>query len=139
MMNEQEEERMQVKCNYDIGRLHIQGVSGTVKHGRKYGMATKMRTSDDVSFWLREQPATHKSAASGELMYIPFELYKYTDGSYQMFIRGSEANHPEGAMLDLQPLDQTVQTMIQFAEEANMVVNIVADERFVSKEGDEEE
>ena len=25
-MNEQENERMQVKCNYDIGRLHIQGV-----------------------------------------------------------------------------------------------------------------
>jgi len=138
MMNEQEEERMQVKCNYDIGRLHIQGVSGTVKHGRKYGMATKMRTSDDVSFWLREQPATHKSAASGELMYIPFELYKYTDGSYQMFIRGSEANHPEGAMLDLQPLDQPIQQLLEFATEADMVIDAVGP-RYVSMNGGEEE
>ena len=125
MMNEQEEERMQIKCNYDIGRLHIQGVSKNVKRGRKYGIALKMRTADDVSLWLREQPAILKSAASGELMYIPFDVLRYADGVHQIFIKGSEANHPEGAMLDLQPLDQEIQRMIRFAEEANLVINII--------------
>ena len=70
-------------------------------------------------------------------MYIPFELYKYQDGSYQMFIKGSEANHPEGAMLDLQPLDQEIQRMIQFAEEANLVINIIG--KRYTPAGEEEE
>ena len=138
MMNEQEEERMQIKCNYDIGRLHIQGVSGSVKHGRKYGIALKMRTADDVSLWLREQPAILKSAASGELMYIPFDVLRYADGTHQMFIRGSESNHPEGAMLDLQPLDKPVQDMIVFATEANMVIDVIGP-RYVPMKGGEEE
>ena len=106
MMNEQEEERMQIKCNYDIGRLHIQGVSSTVKRGRKYGIALKMRTADD--------------------------------GAYQIFIKGSEANHPEGAMLDLQPLDQPVQQLLEFVTEAEMVIDAVGP-RYVSTNGDEEE
>lgn len=138
MMNELEEERLQVKCIYDIGRLHIQGVSATVNHGRKYGMAIKMRTVDDVSLWLREQPAILKSAASGELMYIPFDLLRYDDGSYQMFIKGSEANHPDGAMLDLQPLDQSIQKLITFATEANMVIDFVG-LRYTPVKGGEEE
>jgi len=138
MMNEQEEERMQIKCNYDIGRLHIQGVSKNVKRGRKYGIALKMRTADDVSLWLREQPAILKSAASGELMYIPFDVLRYADGVHQIFIKGSEANHPEGAMLDLQPLDQPIQQLIEFATEAEMVIDVVGP-RYVPMNGDEEE
>tara|TARA_R110002074_G_C12476823_1_gene660614 strand:+ start:462 stop:869 length:408 start_codon:yes stop_codon:yes gene_type:complete len=125
MMNEQENERMQVKCNYDIGRLHIQGVSSTVERGRKYGIALKMRAHDDVSLWLREQPAILESAASGELMYIPFDILRYEGEVYQMFIAGSKANHPEGAMLDLQMLDKPVQEMIEFATEAKMIIDVV--------------
>ena len=126
MMNE----RMQVKCNYDEGRMHIQGTSKDVRHGRPYGFAIKMRTADDVTQWLRTQVPTLKSAASGETMYIPFDVLRYDDGTYQMFIPGDEANHPDGAMLDLQPLDQTVKAMIAFANEANLTVNMVGQNRW---------
>lgn len=66
----------------------------------------------------------------GETMYIPFDVLRYDDGTYQMFIPGDEGNHPDGAMLDLQPLDQTVKAMIAFANEANLTVNMVGQNRW---------
>lgn len=124
-------ERMQVKCNYDEGRLHLQGVSNNVRHGRPYGFAIKMRCAADVTQWLRTQAPTLKSAASGEVMYIPFELYRYEDGTYQMFIPGDDANHSDGAMLDLQPLDGTVKALMAFADEAQLTTTIVGENRWM--------
>ena len=42
------EERLQVKCNYDDGLIHIQGVSKSVNQGREYGFATKVRTTTET-------------------------------------------------------------------------------------------
>jgi|10_taG_2_1085330.scaffolds.fasta_scaffold64224_3 hypothetical protein len=135
-------ERMQVKCNYDEGRMHIQGLSETTQHGRPYGFAMKMRTSPDVTQWLRTIPATLKSAASGEVMYTEFHVYRYGDGTYQLFIPGESANHPEGAMLDLQPLDETVKSLIAFSDEAGLTTHMVGDMRWqpiVEKDTTQEE
>ena len=118
------EERMQVKCNFDEGRLHIQGVSKSHQQGRKYGMAIKMRTNPDVSAWLREQPPVLKSAASGEVMYTPFNIYKYKDNTCQLFIPGSSANHPEGAVLDLHPMNSNVRALLEFAVKSGLIVEV---------------
>ena len=138
-----QKERLQVKCNYDEGRMHIQGISESVRHGRPYGFATKMKVMADVTQWLRTQPAVLKSAASGEVMYTEFMLYRYEDGTYQMFIPGEEANHPQGAMLDLQPMDTVVKQLIAFSDEANLTTNVVGETRWtpsiVNEEAQEEE
>tara|TARA_R100001509_G_C4827943_1_gene202229 strand:+ start:224 stop:640 length:417 start_codon:yes stop_codon:yes gene_type:complete len=138
-MNEQQqmEERMQVKCNFDTGRLHIQGVSMTHQQGRRYGMAIKMRTNPDVSAWLREQPAVLKSAASGELLYTPMKVYKYSDNTCQLFIPGSPANHPEGAVLDLNPKNKNVASLLRFAMEAGQIEEIEGG-RWMPDDGSEE-
>tara|TARA_B100000287_G_scaffold304081_1_gene287238 strand:- start:1934 stop:2374 length:441 start_codon:yes stop_codon:yes gene_type:complete len=122
--------RLQVKCNYDEGRMHIQGIHSGVKHGRPYGFAIKMRTAKDVTQWLRTQTATLKSAASGEVMYTAFDLLRYEDGTYQMFIPGEGANRDDGAILDMQPMDETVKQLIAFADEANLTTNVVGEGRW---------
>jgi|19_taG_2_1085344.scaffolds.fasta_scaffold00432_11 hypothetical protein len=116
-----EEERMQVKCNYDDELMHIQGVSGNTQMGREYGIAEKMRTTMEVSMWLREQPPVLKSAASGELLYTPFTIYRYANGVMQMFIPGTPANHPQGAMLGLHPLSEGVKRVLTFAKKAGFI------------------
>ena len=118
------EERMQVKCNFDEGRLHIQGVSESYQQGRKYGMAIKMRTNATVSTWLREQPPVLKSAASGEVMYTPFNIYRYKDNTCQLFIPGTSANHPEGAVLDLHPKNTNVRALLEFAVKSGLIVDV---------------
>ena len=117
-------ERMQVKCKYDDETMHIQCVSKNVQRGREYGMAIKLQTTADVSMWLREQEPTLVSAASGGApMYTPFTLYRYGNGEIQMYIPGSEINHPQGAVLNLHPLCGKVSKLLSFAEEAGFIEN----------------
>ena len=133
-----EEERMQVKCNYDDEMMHIQGVSGKAQMGREYGIAEKVRTTMEVSMWLREQPPVLKSAASGELMYTPLSIYKYANGVCQMFIPGSPCNHPQGAILGLHPLSLGVQRILSFATKAGFVQEVDGEPYVPSEEGEEE-
>lgn len=128
-----EEERLQVKCNYDDELMHIQGVSGKAQMGREYGIAEKVRTTLDVSLWLREQPPVLKSAASGELLYTPFTIYRYANGVMQMFVPGTPANHPQGAMLGLHPLSEGVKRVLTFAKKAGFIQD-VDDAPYVPKE-----
>ena len=122
-----EEERLQVKCNYDDEMMHIQGISGKAQMGREYGIAEKVRTTLEVSMWLREQPPVLKSAASGELLYTPFTVYKYANGVCHMFIPGTPGNHPEGAMLGLQPLSGGVKRVLSFANKAGFIQEVDTD------------
>ena len=117
-----EEERMQVKCNYDDETMHIQCVSKTVQRGREYGMAIKLPTTTDVSMWLRQQEPVLVSAASGcAPAYTPFSLYKYGNGEIQMFIPGSEINHKDGAVMNLHPLCEKVKKLLSFADAAGFI------------------
>ena len=117
-----EEERMQVKCNYDDETMHIQCVSNNVQRGREYGMAIKLPTTTDISMWLREQTPTLVSAASGGApMYTPFSLYKYSNGEIQMFVPGNKLNHEQGAVMNLHPLCGKVKKLLGFADEAGFI------------------
>ena len=114
------ETRMQVKCDYDEGRMHIQGVSD-IEDNRKYGHATKIRTDVNVSMWLREQAPVLKSAASQELLYTPFTIYEYDNQVCQMFIPGSACNHPNGAVLDMHPLSNGVSSLLKWARASKLI------------------
>ena len=114
------ETRMQVKCDYDEGRMHIQGVSD-IEDNRKYGHATKIRTDVNVSMWLREQEPVLKSAASQELLYTPFTIYEYDNQVCQMFIPGSACNHPNGAVLDMHPLSNGVSSLLKWARASKLI------------------
>ena len=114
------ETRMQVKCDYDEGRMHIQGVSD-IEDNRKYGHATKIRTDVNVSMWLREQEPVLKSAASQELLYTPFTIYEYDNQVCQMFIPGSACNHANGAVLDMHPLSSGVSSLLKWARASNLI------------------
>jgi hypothetical protein len=114
------ETRMQVKCDYDEGRMHIQGVSD-VEDNRGYGHCVKIRTDVNVSMWLREQEPVLKSAASQELLYTPFTIYEYDNQVCQMFIPGSACNHPSGAVLDMHPLSSGVSSLLKWARASNLI------------------
>ena len=114
------EARMQVKCDYDEGRMHIQGVSD-IEDNRKYGHATKIRTDVNVSMWLREQAPVLKSAASQELLYTPFTIYEYDNQVCQMFIPGSACNHANGAVLDMHPLSSGVSSLLKWARASKLI------------------
>jgi len=114
------EKRMQVKCDYDDGRMHVQGVSD-IEDNRKYGHATKIRTDVNVSMWLREQDPVLKSAASQELLYTPFAIYEYDNQVCQMFIPGSPCNHENGAVLDMHPLSSGVASLLRWAKASDMI------------------
>ena len=118
------EERMQIKCVNDEGRLHIQGVSNTVTDERGYGIAVKMRAPVDVTMWLGEQEPCLKSAASEGVMYIPFRIYRYTNKVCQVFIAGSPANHPNGAVMDVQPMSNQIKRLLTWADKAGLIEDI---------------
>tara|TARA_R110002020_G_scaffold168349_5_gene357094 strand:- start:102 stop:530 length:429 start_codon:yes stop_codon:yes gene_type:complete len=116
------EERIQVKCRYDDEMMHIQCVSEKVNRGREYGMAVKMRTTSDVSMWLREQTPTLRSAASGgEPTYTPCQIYQYPNKECQIFIPGTPHNHPQGFVGNLHVLSEKVKSLLGFAAEAGFL------------------
>lgn len=125
-------ERIQIKCNYDDKMMHIQGVAKDTHDGsnRKYGIALKLRTTLEVSQWLREQTPTHESAASGGTMYIPLEIRRYKDSVIQMHINGSKGNHDNGVMLDVQPADKDIRQLLKFAHNAGLIVNVDEESRW---------
>ena len=139
MSEEMNEDRMQVKCNYDDGMMHIQGVTSTMCEGmnRKYGYAERMQCQKGVSDWLKMQTPTLKSGASGEMMYIPFEILRYENGVVQFMVRGDELNHPEGMVCDINPAKNDIKGLLAFARNANLITQVVGAEPHVGK-GEEE-
>ena len=125
-------ERMQIKCNYDDKMMHVQGVTKDTHEGgnRKYGIALKLRTTLEVSQWLREQTPLYESAASGNTLYIPFEIRKYEDNNVQFHIVGSKGNHPMGVMLDVQPADKDIRQLLMFAQNSGLIVNVNEESRW---------
>ncbi len=137
MTQEYEEERMQIKCKYEEGLVHIQCISAKLQAGRKYGFTVKMRTDPAVSMWLREQPEVLDSAATGGTMYTPFRIYRYGNNVHQMYIPGTPANHPNGAVLDLHPSSDNVAQLLDYATKVGFVENAEG-KPFVSGQEEEE-
>lgn len=60
-------------------------------------------------------------------MYTPFNIYKYKDNTCQLFIPGTSANHPDGAVLDLHPKNSNVRALLEFATKSGLIVEVEED------------
>ena len=132
-------DRLQVRCQFDANRLHIQGI-GEPTVNRKYGLALELRAPTDLTNWLNDQEPTLMSPASGSQLYTQLEMLQYIehDNTVQLLIHGAELNHPKGAMLDISAESPAVQTLITFVRESAAGLMIAAGEIFKT-EGSEEE
>jgi len=127
--------RLQVRCQFDAHRLHVQGVSAEHHTNREYGCAHELRVPTQVTTWLGEKDPELKSAASSSVLYVPLHLWATPDG-YQFFIEGSEFNHPNGLVLNVHPDNVSVKSLLDFAQEGGVPVTMQP-EHYVS--GGEEE
>ena len=131
--------RMQVRCIYDTNALHIQGVGPSVN--RKYGIALELRAPKELTAWLSEQTPSEQSPASKETLYAPMELWQYPgdeENQFQFLIRGSELNHPNGAMLNMKNQSDAVKTLVDWAQNAELVAYTHSDNVMAYKGGEEE-
>tara|TARA_Y100001972_G_scaffold115430_1_gene152123 strand:- start:54 stop:470 length:417 start_codon:yes stop_codon:yes gene_type:complete len=116
MNNEYGKPRIQVRCNYDDHRIHIQGV-GEPTVNRKYGIALELRAPISLTGWLAEQTAKLNSPASGNQLYIEMEVCHYPEADKnQLLIHGTELNHPEGAMLNISTESGDVKVLMDFVK-----------------------
>jgi|TARA_R100000149_G_scaffold55302_1_gene24495 hypothetical protein len=118
-MTDYGENRLQVRCQYDTNRIHIQGV-GQPTVNRKYGIAIELRAPPVLTDWLSLQEPWKKSPASGSMLYVPMTVVSYNDGeTIQFLIDGEELNHPQGVMLNVNADSLPVKTLVAFAKEAD--------------------
>ena len=142
--------RLQVRCQYSDTLMHIQGVGEqTVEQGtniwRPYGMAAEYRIPKELNDWLGMQEPINQSPASGDTLYIPFELFLYAVGDeqiVQVLIRSSPTgtdllNHPEGAMLNVKPNMQMVNELVKFAQENDLITVVVGEQPYKVEEEEE--
>ena len=117
--------RLQVRCEFDMNRIHLQGV-GPTQVNRKYGLALELQAPPALTSWLQEQEPTTVSPASGNLLYIEAEMRHYfeDEDKTQLVILGESLNHPQGAALEMDMKDDNlaVQTLIQFTKESGLLV-----------------
>ncbi len=99
-------ERIQVRCEFDTNRIHVQGI-GSTQVNRKYGLALELQAPPKLTDWLLEQEPTVVSPASGNLLYVEAEVRHYfeDEDKTQLLILGEELNHPEGAILDMDTMN----------------------------------
>jgi hypothetical protein len=128
--------RLQVRCQFDEHRLHVQGVSAEHKTNREYGCAHELRVPTQVTTWLGQKDPELKSAASSSVLYVPLHLWATPEG-YQFFIKGSEFNHPDGLVLNVHPDNLSVKALIDFAQDGGIDVTMQA-EHYTSDGGEEE-
>ena len=132
MNNEYGQPRLQVRCNYDDHRIHIQGV-GEPTVNRKYGIALELRAPISLTGWLAEQTAKLKSPASGNQLYIEMEVCHYPEADKnQLLIHGTELNHPEGVMLNISTESSDVKNLIDFVKATSSGLRIMSGPVFKS-------
>jgi hypothetical protein len=119
-----DEKRMQMRITYKTEQMHMQGVDPATEMGRPYGTATELRANEVITGWLATQKATLVSAASGDLLYIPFTVAEYQyEGNefYQMLIEGTPMNHPDGMCLDMSVESPHVRHVLSFAKASGLL------------------
>jgi len=134
-MTEYGQPRLQVRCQFDTNRIHVQGV-GEPTVNRKYGLAIELRAPPQLTEWLSEQEPTLSSPASGTMLYAPMSVLSYIEheGSVQLLIEGAELNHPSGAMLDISDDSVAVQTLIDFVKESKSSLTLQDGDVFTTQE-----
>jgi len=132
------EHRLQVRCEFDAQRIHLQGV-GEIQVNRKYGLALELQAPPELTGWLQEQEPTTVSPASGNALYIRAEMRHYFESdTTQLVVFGESLNHPEGAALAMDPNAENlaVQTLIEFAKQ-NGLLTLVAGDPYTVEDSEE--
>jgi hypothetical protein len=132
------EHRLQVRCEFDAHRIHLQGVGDTPVN-RKYGLALELQAPPELTGWLQEQEPTVVSPASGNALYIRAEMRHYFENDItQLVVLGESLNHPEGAALDMDLSTENlgVQTLIEFAKQ-NGLLTLVAGDAYAVEDNEE--
>ena len=132
------EDRLQVRCEFDAHRIHLQGV-GATQVNRKYGLALELQAPPELTGWLAEQEPTTVSPASGNALYVKAEMHHYFEhDKTQLVIIGESLNHPKGAALemDLKVENLAVQTLIEFAKQ-NGLMTLVAGNAYTVEDSEE--
>ena len=129
-MEESEMERMQVKCNYDSGMMHIQVLCNTKSElgNRKYGHTDRIPCEDKVSKYLRTQDPEFESAANTGKNYVGMSALVYPEHtiggqpSVQLLIHGSEHNHPQGMVCSVAMSKKDIIDLVKYLRSVNMLV-----------------
>ena len=142
-----EKTRMQVKCNYDTGRMHIQVLSEgeSSRKNRDYGYAIKLPCPHGVSDWLRNQDPVFDSAARTGKNYILVEPLVYEEHKVggrpfvQLLIHGGEYNHPMGMVLNLSLNKTDAIELVKYLEDVDMLNKMEGEAYSPPQEEGEEE
>ena len=105
---------IQCRTQHSEYQLHIQAI-GPFQSNRDYGWAGELRAPPSVVEWVGEQEATHKSAASPSVYYIPMDLLLFSDDTCAFLIHGDEKNHPKGLVMGVKPDNPAVKDLIDYA------------------------
>tara|TARA_R100000030_G_scaffold71912_2_gene55396 strand:+ start:468 stop:899 length:432 start_codon:yes stop_codon:yes gene_type:complete len=122
--------RMQVKCNYDSGMMHIQVLSDTESElsNRDYGYTDRIPCEDKVSQYLRTQDAEFDSAAGTGKNYIGMSALVYPEHtiggqpSVQLLIHGSEYNHPQGMVCSVAMSKKDIINLVKYLRSVDMLI-----------------
>ena len=124
MKEANKEKRMQMRVKYQKEQMHMQGIDLDTAMGREYGTATELRANELITGWLGSQDPILESAASKDILYIPITIAEYVhEGhtSYQMLIKGTPMNHPDGMCLDMSMESPNTQHVISFAKASGLL------------------
>jgi hypothetical protein len=127
MMNER---RMQVKCNYDEGMMHVQVLCDQASDlsNRPYGYTVRMPCEGKVSEYLRLQDPVFNSAANTGKNYIAMTAMSYPEHSIagrpaiQFLIHGSEYNHPQGLVCSVAMSKNDIINLVKYLMSVDMLV-----------------
>ena len=122
--------RMQVKCNYDSGMMHIQVLSDAESElsNRDYGYTDRIPCEDKVSQYLRTQDAEFDSAAGTGKNYIGMSALVYPEHtiggqpSVQLLIHGSEYNHPQGMVCSVAMSKKDIINLVKYLRSVDMLI-----------------
>ena len=115
---------LQVRVNAGESILHIQGYGG--EDNRPYGYAEKFYVPHEMTEWLRQKTATHKSFASPTEAYIrSVTVVQYTDG-VQLLIDGEGGNHTQGThfVLDMNTDSSKVKQLLDFVNNNDLLITM---------------
>ena len=122
--------RMQVKCNYDSGMMHMQVLSDAESElsNRDYGYTDRIPCEDKVSQYLRTQDAEFDSAAGTGKNYIGMSALVYPEHtiggqpSVQLLIHGSEYNHPQGMVCSVAMSKKDIINLVKYLRSVDMLI-----------------
>lgn len=124
------EKRMQVKCNYDEGMMHIQVLCKQESNlsNRDYGYTIRMPCENKVSNYLRLQDPMYDSAANTGKNYTAMTAMSFPQHTIagrpavQFLIHGAEYNHPQGMICSVAMSKSDIISLVKYLMSVSMLV-----------------